>query len=232
MAAALYHGEVSVERSEHTVLYLVRHGEAESNRDSRFGGWSPAPLTEVGQRQALATAAEIRRRQPTVLVTSDLERARQTAAPIASELGLAPILEPGLRERTLGVFDGLSFAEAEARYPDLWSRLIARDPAAVPDGGEAPGDVYGRVAGAIDKVLADHAGQRVVVVSHGLALFHVFSYVCGLGVPHHDTPVFMLVDNCSISHLERRGPRWRIRSLNDTAHLRDLLPSEAPVDHR
>jgi probable phosphoglycerate mutase len=222
MAARLYHGAVNSERSEPTVLFLVRHGEAESNRDGRFGGWTSSPLTEVGRQQALRTAGEVQRRQPTVLITSDLERARQTAAPIAGLLGLEPVFEPGLRERTLGVFDGLSFAEAEAQYPELWKRLAARDPTAVPEGGESAGDVYGRVSRAIQKLIVDHAGQRIVVVSHGLAMFHAFTFVCGLGVPHNDLPVFMLVDNGSISQFENRGPRWRIRSINDIAHLRDI----------
>ena len=208
--------------SERTVLYLVRHGEAESNRDGRFGGWSPVPLTDLGRQQATITAAELRRREPTVLVTSDVPRARETAAPIAEALGLEPRLEPGLRERSLGIFDGLSFAEAEARYPDVWKRLAARDSAAVPEGGETPDQVYARVGAALERVLTDHPGQKIAVVTHGLALFHAFAYVCGMGVPHGDMPVFVLVDNCSISQFEHKAQRWRIVSINDTAHLRDL----------
>jgi probable phosphoglycerate mutase len=205
-----------------TVLYLVRHGEAESNRDNRFGGWSPAPLTELGHRQAVAAAGEIRRRAPTVLVTSDLARARQTCQPIAELLGLEPRLERGLRERSLGVFDGLSFVEAEARYPDVWKRLASREPDAVPEGGETADAVFTRVSSSIERLLTDHPGERIAVVTHGLALFHVFSYVCGLGPPSHDHPVFVLVDNASITQLERRGTHWRIVSINDTAHLRDM----------
>jgi len=204
------------------VLYLVRHGEAHSNRDSRFGGWSPAPLTELGHRQAVAAAAELRRRAPTVLVASDLLRATQTAAPITELCGLEPRLEPGLRERTLGVFDGLSFAEAEARYPEAWKGLVSRDPAAVPEGGETADTVYARVSQAIERIVADHPGERIAVVTHGLALFHVFAYVCGLGSPSLDLPVFVLVDNASITQVERRGDKWRLVSVNDTAHLRDL----------
>ena len=207
------------------MLYFVRHGQADSNRDSRFGGWSEAPLTELGQRQATAAAAEMRRREPEVLITSDLTRARETAAPIAEMLGLEPRLEPGLRERSLGIFDGLSFADAETRYPDVWKRLMSRDPDAVPEGGETADTVYARVSAAVDRILAEHAGQRVAVVTHGLAMFHIFSYVCGLGSPSGDLPVFVLVDNASISQLERRHDRWRIVSLNDTAHLRDLTIS-------
>lgn len=207
------------------MLYLVRHGEADSNRDSRFGGWSEAPLTDLGQRQAVAAANELRRRAPTVLVTSDLVRARQTAAPIAAMLDLEPRLEPGLRERSLGVFDGLTFADAEQRFPDVWQRLMARDPAAVPEGGETADVVYARVSAAIQRILTDHAGERIAVVTHGLALFHVFSYVCGLGSPSRDLPVFVLVDNASITQLERKQDRWRIISINDTAHLRDMTES-------
>lgn len=208
-----------------TVLYLVRHGEADSNRDSRFGGWSPAPLTDLGQRQAVAAATELRRRAPTVLITSDLARAHQTARPIAELLGLEPRLEPGLRERSLGIFDGLSFTEAEAQYPEVWKRLMSRDPEAVPEGGETADTVYARVSAAIDRILAEHAGERIAVVTHGLALFHVFSYICGLGSPSHDHPVFVLVDNASITQVERRHDRWRIISINDTAHLRDMTMS-------
>jgi len=204
------------------VLYFVRHGEAVSNRDNRFGGWSDAPLTDLGHRQAIAAAGEMRRRAPTVLVTSDLARARQTAQPIADMLGLEPRLEPGLRERSLGVFDGLSFAEAETRYPDMWKSLTSRDPDAVPDGGELADVVFGRVSSAIERILTDHAGERVAVVTHGLALFHAFSYICRLGAPTYDHPVFVLVDNASITQVERRGAHWRIVSINDTAHLRDL----------
>jgi probable phosphoglycerate mutase len=206
-----------------TELLLVRHGEADSNRDGRFGGWSPVPLTDRGRAQADRAAAELAARRPVAVITSDIARAVETAAPIAAALGVEPRHEPGLRERSLGVFDGLAFTEAEARYPELWRRLVARDPDAVPDGGETAAAVFARVRGAIGRIVTEHAGQRVVVVSHGLALFHAFSYVCGLGVPRPDAPVFVLVDNASITHVEHRaGDRWRIVTVNDTAHLRGL----------
>ena len=217
-----------------TILYLVRHGEADSNREGRIGGWSPAPLTALGHRQAARAADELVRRAPTRLVVSDLERARQTAAPIATATGLTPIYDPGLRERSLGVLDGLSFDEARARHPELWQRMTARDPAALPEGAETPDAVYARVSATIARLVREHAGERIAVVSHGLALYHVFTHVCGLGSPSAALPVFVLVDNASITHVEHRvhaGPppadRWRIVTVNDTAHLRGL-EHEAP----
>ena len=212
-----------------TVLYLVRHGEADSNRTGKVGGWSPAPLTELGHRQAAAAAAELARRGPTRLVSSDTERARQTAAPIAIATGLEPRYEPDLRERSLGVLDGLPYDEAKARDPALWQRMIARDPTAVPEGGETADVVYRRVTTALARLVRDHAGERIAVVSHGLALFHAFAYICGIGSPAQALPVFVLVDNASITQIEHRhhpgppaGDRWRIVTVNDTAHLRDV----------
>jgi len=207
-----------------TTLLWVRHGEADSNRDGRFGGHSPVPLTARGQRQALATAHALTRLAPTAIVSSDLVRARQTAEPIADACRLPLTLEPALRERSLGILDGLSFVEAEQQHPELWAALRRREPEAVPEGGESHEAVYQRVARAIDDLVAAHPGGRVVVVSHGLALYHAFSHVCGLGTPSEAHKVFVLVDNCSLSRIEHRisgdgRPRWRIVTLNDTGHL-------------
>jgi probable phosphoglycerate mutase len=202
-----------------TTLLWVRHGEADSNRDGRIGGHSPAPLTEEGRRQAEATGRAIARLEPTAIVSSDLRRAHQTAEAIARATGLGIELEPGLRERSLGILDGLLFTEAETQHPELWARLRSRDPDLVPEGGEHADAVFARVGGAIDRIVAAHEGGRVVVVSHGLALYHAFAHVCGLGSPSAGHAVFLLVDNCSISRLEHRAGRWRILSLNETFHL-------------
>jgi probable phosphoglycerate mutase len=215
-----------------TVLFLVRHGEADSNFHGRIGGHSPVELTARGRRQAALAAGAIAALAPTAVISSDLVRAVQTAEPIAAATGHDLVLEPRLRERSLGVFDGLAFTEAEARYPEAWKRLMARDPEAVPDGGETTDAVFGRVSAAVDDLVAHHAGGRVVIVTHGLALFHAFAHVCGLGSPSRHQRVFVLVDNASITHLEhRRGDdqadQWRIVRINDVAHLRSLADDDA-----
>jgi len=208
------------------VLAVVRHGEATSNRDGRFGGHSDAALTDLGHAQAAATATALLPFEATAIVSSDLPRARDTAAPIVAATGLALELDPALRERSLGVFDGLRFDEAERLYPEEWNRLLARDHAMVPPGGETVDDVYQRVSRAIDRIVAAHAGGRVVVVSHGLAMFHAFAHIWGLGSPARELQVFVLVDNCSISRIEHRpgpsGSRWRILTINESAHLRGV----------
>ena len=210
-----------------TVLFLVRHGESDSNANGRIGGHSPVPLTERGHRQAVLTARALAALRPTAVISSDLIRAQQTATPIAEATGHPLVLEPGLRERTLGVLDGLDYAEAQTRYPEAWKALQAAGAESVPEGGESTDAVYARVSATVDRLLESHAGGRLVLVSHGLALFHAFSHVCGLGSPSGHRRVFVLADNCSITHLEHRraddrADRWRIVRMNDVGHLRGL----------
>lgn len=207
-----------------TTLVWVRHGEAESNRDGRFGGHSPVPLTDLGRRQADRTAAAIAAVGPTAIVASDIARAHQTAQPIAAACGLPLALDPALRERSLGILDGLSFQEAETRHPEAWAHLRSRAPGRACEGAETEDEVYLRVATALDALVDAHRGGTVVVVSHGLALYHAFAHVCGLGSPSKGHAVFILVDNCSISRVDHRpskdgARRWRIHTLNDTRHL-------------
>jgi probable phosphoglycerate mutase len=203
-----------------TTLFWIRHGEADNNRDSRFGGWSSLPLTDRGRRQADAVARVIAGLAPTAVVSSDLARAHSTADAIARAAGLAVTPEPGLRERSLGQFDGMRFAEAEAAQPALYARMMGRDPTALPEGAETAADVFRRVATAIDRIVAAHPGGRVAVVSHGIALYHAFSHVCGLPAGNSAGRVFTLVDNASLSWVEHRdGPRWRIVAWNRVDHL-------------
>jgi probable phosphoglycerate mutase len=203
-----------------TTMYWVRHGEADNNRDQRFGGWSALPLTARGQRQADAVARAIAPLSPTAIVSSDLARAHATAQAIGRATGLEVGADADLRERSLGVFDGMTFGDAAASAPELYARMLARDPTALPEGAETLLGVYTRVAAAIDRVVRANPGGRVVVVSHGIALYHAFSHVCGLPPGSSAGRVFTLVDNASLSWLEHRtGPRWRIVAWNRIDHL-------------
>jgi probable phosphoglycerate mutase len=206
--------------AEDTVVALIRHGESQSNVERRIGGHTPMPLTALGRRQAERAAAALARDlAPTAVITSDLVRARDTAIPIAAAAGVDVQPDPGLRERSLGLLDGLSFADAEARHPDLFARLRARDASFCPPGGEPVADVYARVASAVDRAVAAHRGGRVVLVSHGIAIFHALCHILGVGSPADRPGVFALVDNGSISTFVRRRDTWLLIAVNDRAHL-------------
>lgn len=210
-----------------TTLFLIRHGEAESNRDGCFGGHGPMPLTARGHAQARTAAERLASLGPEVLITSDVVRAAQTATAIAAHTGLTAVASPLWRERTVGIFDGLRFDDAQARHPELWSQFMADRHGFVLPGGEAASHVFDRVGQGLAAALTQHRGKRVAIVSHGIAIFHALCHVVGAGVPGDATPFFALVDNASITTIEHhadvddlsgRGRYW-LKQLNEVAHL-------------
>jgi len=207
-----------------TRLILCRHGESEGNRDRRFGGHGPAPLTERGRAQALATGARLQRRGVDVLYSSDLPRALQTAELIGRELALAPQLSPALRERSVGIFTGLSFDEAREQYPEAYGVLLRREPDAAPPEGESYLDCQARVAEFLGHALTEHAGQRILLVSHHLTLHLVVMHILGMPLTAAGPKVYVQIHNCALHRFERYDDgNWQLLALNDTTHLTGLL---------
>src|SRR5690242_7529133 len=115
-----------------TEILLLRHGQSEGNEGGRFGGHGPTPLTALGRAQAEAAAETLATEGLTAIYASDLPRAVQTAEPVARRTGIAVETTAALRERSVGVFTGLTFAEAEARYPAEFAAMMRRDAGACP----------------------------------------------------------------------------------------------------
>src|SRR5205814_8039767 len=104
-----------------TEILLLRHGQSEGNEEGRFGGHGPTPLTALGRAQSDLTAQALAREGGVAAVyTSDLVRAVETARPIGRATGIHLVKTPALRERSVGVFTGLTFAEAELRHPEAF----------------------------------------------------------------------------------------------------------------
>jgi alpha-ribazole phosphatase/probable phosphoglycerate mutase len=95
-------------------IVIVRHGQSEGNRDHVFTGHSPSPLTELGRRQAEATAERLATRPVDVIYASDLPRAMQTAEPLVQRTGAPFVTDPAIRERDIGALTGKTFGEIEA----------------------------------------------------------------------------------------------------------------------
>lgn len=148
-------------------LLLVRHGESTWNAQGRWQGWADPPLSDLGRAQAEAAAPAAA--PVDAVVSSDLQRARETADLMAAVLEVGPDLvhvEPDLRERDVGDFTGLTRAEIEERWPGVLSNVaasIARDPRF----GETVEVLARRVDAALARLAAAFAGQRVLVITHG-----------------------------------------------------------------
>ena len=153
------------------ILYLARHGETEWNRIGRWQGATDIPLSDVGQAQARLLAERLRDRRIARVHASQLSRALETAQIIAAHLGVpAPTVDPRLRERGYGAFEGLTREECAERFPGVWEQYLA-DRRAVPPGAEPQAEVTERMTGALTEIAAEAARQlesgAILVVSHG-----------------------------------------------------------------
>jgi broad specificity phosphatase PhoE len=163
-------------------LVVVRHGRTAWNRQGRFQGHGDPGLDALGRRQAAAVAEALARYGPLAVVSSDLRRARQTAAVIGRAAGVPVATDRRLREVALGCLEGLDRAEAARRCPRQLGRwLEAAD--ARPAGGETVAEAGRRAARAIgDHLARGAADETLVVVGHGLALQAALYCLAGAGV--------------------------------------------------
>lgn len=203
-----------------THLIFARHGETAHNASGIFQGQRGTGLNTRGRAQAARLAARLGRRPPDLLYASDLARAVETANMVARACGLEAILDRDLREVDVGEWTGKSQDEVEERFPDEWaawaSGLDVRR-----GGGETYAELAERVERAVLRMVATHAGKRVLVVSHGGA---IKSYVAKLlAASPEGLRSLAGMGNCGLTVIERdaRG-RSRLHAWNDTAHLEGL----------
>ena len=147
-------------------LYVIRHGETWANAEHRYLGALDPELTERGREQA----ASIRQKLPSgieVLIVSPRLRAQQTAQILNHELNLEPVTMDAFRERDVGVFEGLTQAEAKALHPALWAQNITRQWAVGPTGGESIAEVVARVHQGLVELETRYPERVVLLVAHG-----------------------------------------------------------------
>ncbi|UCF76336.1 MAG: histidine phosphatase family protein [Betaproteobacteria bacterium] len=199
-----------------TTLIVVRHAETAWNREKRMQGTTDTPLSDVGRVQAQALARRLAGEAFAALYSSDLSRARDTAHAIAQHSGRELVLEPRLRERAFGVFEGLIADEIRARFPQEYARFASRDPDYEVPGGESARGFTERCLGCLAEIAGRHAGEDIVVVTHGLVLDSLYRAAHGLdhGVQR---PVPLI--NASLNLFEYGSSSWRMVEWGDVSHL-------------
>ena len=156
-----------------TTLLLVRHGETDWNADGRLQGQTDRPLTDFGRRQAQQLAEQLADEELEAIYSSDLSRARETAAIVGGRLGLAVALDPALREKDWGTWEGLTAVERDR----------------VEFVGESTEAHQERILGALRRIAERHPGDgRVLVVTHGGSMRRVQTAAMGMAMP--------VVENC------------------------------------
>ncbi|HET8561838.1 MAG TPA: histidine phosphatase family protein [Marmoricola sp.] len=214
-------------------LVLVRHGRTAWNLEGRAQGHTDVSLDDTGRAQAETMAPYVAAMHPVALWSSDLARARETAAYVESATGLSARLDPRLREFDVGERAGLTIAEFAERFPEEHAVWVSGHVTGGVPGAETVGDVVARVVPALREVLEGTPwGATSVVVAHGAALR--VSMVALLGWAEGVDLSVRGMDNCGWTTIEEdRAPgRLRLASYNETAHPGVHGPdfaSDAPV---
>lgn len=202
-----------------TSVLAVRHGETAWNRETRIQGQLDIPLSPLGAAQARRLAQALDGQGVEVIYASDLARARQTADAVAQQLGLAVQLEPGLRERGFGLFEGLTWAEIETRWPAESERWRRRDPQFAAQGGESLQDFYARAVAAVEALASRHPGQTVLIVAHGGVLDCLYRAAARQSLQAART---WTLGNASINRLLYSQSGLTLVGWNDDNHLAGL----------
>ncbi len=200
---------------------FIRHGETLWNREKKIQGRSDIPLSDAGLTQAgclaqrLVQWAQKEGEGPwRALYSSNLTRARQTAAVAAEALGLEIRLSPLLRERDLGPWEGMTFDELMERHP-VEARAWKADPARPPVPGiESGQSVADRMIQFCDQALTSYPNSRILAFSHGAAIGRLVRTISEMPPSQ-----ILVIDNVSITTVVWDGASGRVETINDCRHL-------------
>ncbi|MDQ2966963.1 MAG: histidine phosphatase family protein [Actinomycetota bacterium] len=185
-----------------TTLLLVRHGETDWNRDGRWQGGSDTTLNDLGREQARSLADQLDGNID-VVYSSDLARARETAEILAAKLGLEVRVDPRLRERGFGSWEGLTTPEIEERFADSHRHWCAGEGAGADD-AETFENFSTRVNDFLADVLRLHPGEEVLVISHGGSIRVIHALAAGLDYVR-DHRLIPGVANCAVTRYVARA---------------------------
>ena len=202
--------------SQATRILAIRHGETDWNAAARIQGHTDIALNAHGRWQAQRLAEALAHEAIAAVYTSDLARARATAAPLAAVTGAPLRVDIELRERHFGSFEGSTFDEIERRAPADAARWRAREPDFAPGGGEALADFYARCVAVATRLAAAHAGATIALVSHGGVLDSLYRAATRVGL---QAPRSWKVGNAAINRLLHTPQGFTLVGWNDSHHL-------------
>lgn len=188
------------------LIGLIRHGETDWNRSRRIQGQLDTLLSPRGMRQARMLAKFLGHVPATVIYASDLARARNSAIPLALQLGLPIRPDGALRERHFGRFQGLTAHEAQTRYPQQWLRHRARDPEYDLDGGESLSGFMQRIDTTLRTLSEQHVAGPLLLITHA-GVIDMAQRLC-YGLPL-ELPRSHPVAHCTPFWLRLDGSGWR-----------------------
>ncbi len=209
-----------------TRLYIVRHCQSTGNIAGRFQGRFDAPVSPQGEQQLELLSLRFRNEAIDAVYSSPLTRAYRTAEAINRFHGLPIRVEEGLSEIDVGQLESLLLGEIAVKYPETARAWDETPEACQFPGGESMGQVYERVNGCIDRIIAENQGRTVAVATHGGAIRCLYTRVAsGSLAGLRESSVF---GNTGVSVLEEENGVLTWAMVNDLSHLPEEL-SRPPV---
>ena len=211
-----------------TRILAIRHGETAWNVEGRIQGQLDVPLNDMGRWQVHRLALALAGEDVAAIYASDLLRAMETAQAVARGCGRPVVTDPGLRERGFGIFEGLSYAEINQRWPEQAERWRRRDPTFGAPGGETLNWLYERSIATAARLAALHPGQTIALVSHGGVMDCLYRAASRVAL---DAPRSWQLGNAAINRLLYTPQGFTLVGWSDICHLDDdSLDEYADVD--
>ncbi len=210
--------KIQLSEDEHDLeLFLVRHGETESNLERRYQGWTESPLSALGMRQAEEAAFFFGSRAIDCIFCSDLKRAFNTARIIGAGCGVEPVATPLLREINFGQWEGMTYEEIKKGWNGEVTRWFDDPFKRSAPGGETVEEVSKRMFAFLNSLAANGPrARRIIAVSHGGAIRAMLYRLLNLD---RDSFWDLKIDNASISLVRKEGGRYLVDYYNRIDHL-------------
>ncbi len=195
---------------------LIRHGESEGNYKQMFLGHTDLDLTELGHRQAEATAELLKDVEIDAIYASDLKRAWQTGEHIAERHGLSIIADTQFREVYAGEWEGMKYSDIQAKYPEefkYWRTSLGK---AYCVGGESAREVFARVKAEILRLAPMYAGKTVCIATHATPVRVLRTAALGLDF---DTAMPVGPANASVTVIDVTAGELTLLSDGYSEHL-------------
>ena len=198
-----------------TEIILIRHGETDWNSQQRMQGHSNSDLSEVGRGQIQALGELMKNVSFDHIYSSDSLRARQTAEAITQYSGHTLQFDQRIREKNLGVFEGLTSTEAKERHPEIYRLFKTAGANYVIDEGESTQQLLERALEFIEEIRLRHPQERVVMVTHGGVVRVLMKHALGLSI---DAPTRFIIKNTGIFGLIW-NENWLVTQMGGVYHL-------------
>ena len=207
------------EQSSPTRLLLIRHAQTEWNIQRRFQGHGDSPITEEGQEQLQRLKSRLAGLEFDVVYSSDLRRTMETSKMLS---GKQRVEEPRLRERGVGILEGLNLEQIMDEHAEAFRAFRSGDKDHQIEGGESLQIALNRAWAFLEEMPEKHPGAELAAVSHAGLIRMICKQILGLAL---DAPNFFQIPNTSLTQLvfSPKDRSWSLECLADTTHLQPVF---------